>query len=98
MTAGIARTVFSIVETLLGVAMILLGTIQYWQSLDCPESVGGECGGWGLLAVVILLIPGVIVAAAGAFSYFLAKMRLWKVQAVFGIILAAYSVWLVWLP
>ncbi len=98
MTARIARIVFSVFETLLGAAMILLGTIQYWQSLDCPESVGGECGGWGLLAVVLLLIPGLIVAAAGVFSYFRANTPLWRIQAVFGVILVAYSIWMFWLP
>lgn len=98
MTAGMARTVFLIVETLLGVAMILLGTSHFWQHLDCPESIGGECGAWGLLAVVMLLIPGVIVTAAGAFSYFRAITPPWKIQAVFGVILVAYSIWMFWLP
>lgn len=92
------RSAFCIVEILVGLALIAMGSYSYLQSLDCPESVGGDCTGWSLFGVAALLIPGVFVTLAGALSYFRSETPLFRIQGLSICALIAYSVWLFWVP
>ena len=89
MQTSLLRTLFSVAEQVLGLTLIALGSYSYLSIGDCPPDVG-ECVGWGLLGAVTFLLPGVLITAAGAFTYFWRSAPLVLIQLVLVVVLTSF--------
>lgn len=92
MNRTLLRSAFSIVELLLGIALVALGSYSLWSMHDCPELVH-DCVGWSLVGGAMFLPPGILVAAGGALSYLWRRLPVALVQSLMiGFLIAYYFV------
>ncbi len=92
MQAKTPKLVLSISEIALGLILIVFGLYSLSLNLDCPPNAI-DCEGWGWLGLAMFTIPGVLIAAAGALSFFRRELSFAMIQMCLVAVIVAYYFW-----
>ncbi len=76
---------------MVGLVGVAAGAYSLLLILDCTPAAH-DCVGWALLGAAMFLVPGILIAGAGAISYSLRNVRFVAVQGTLVGVLAVYFV------
>ncbi len=87
------RSVFSIIEILLGLSLIAIAAYSLWLNRNCSPT-GHECAALGALTAIVFSISGFLVAATGCVSYYWRRLQIVVIQLPLAATLIAFYIWL----